>query len=55
MMSFLIQKNYADVAIFGSPIGCAKEQFRPPFIPFGTTMWTFFGVYMQSTLWERFI
>jgi len=36
-------------------IGCAREQFRPLFVPFGTTMWTFSWVNMQSTLWERFI
>ncbi len=37
------------------PIGCTRSPFRPLIIPFGTTMWTFSGVNMQSTLWKRFI
>jgi hypothetical protein len=35
-------------------ICCARSPFSPLFIPFGTTMWTFSRVNVQSTLWERF-
>lgn len=37
------------------PIGCTQLPFRPQFFPFGTWLWTFYRVDVQSTQWERFI
>ena len=36
------------------PIGCAESPFNPLFAPFGTTLWTFPRVNVQSTQRERF-
>jgi hypothetical protein len=55
MSAILETRNWSKSKFPGDSIGCAREQFKSLFVPFGTTMWTFSGVIMQSTVWESFI